>query len=225
MDYIIVPTSKCLYQEWQLKLLKWSADKVKQKGKIIFLVSHDHNHFSELPNFNFPGVEIIDLPDWAKEWEVKNKEWWGGIPNKYESLKWITENKNFNPEDRILFLDPDMIFMESIDLYPKHNEVIGQNWNKFQPLEEYPSDATKSIMYPFAINFYTLKQIVKDYKEYCIDIRNKTKRWESEMWGLHYSLEKNNIKVNTIEDLGRCTLWNSDNSLNTSKILHFPNKI
>ena len=225
MDYIIVPTSKCLYQEWQLKLLKWSADKVKQKGKIIFLVSHDHNHFSELPNFNFPGVEIIDLPDWAKEWEVKNKEWWGGIPNKYESLKWITENKNFNPEDRILFLDPDMIFMESIDLYPKHNEVIGQNWNKFHPLEEYPSDATKSIMYPFAINFYTLKQIVKDYKEYCIDIRNKTKRWESEMWGLHYSLEKNNIKVNTIEDLGRCTLWNSDNSLNTSKILHFPNKI
>ena len=51
MDYIIVSTSKCLYQKWQLQLLKWSADKVKQKGKIIFLSSFDHNH----------NKEIIDL--------------------------------------------------------------------------------------------------------------------------------------------------------------------
>ena len=225
MDYIIVPTSKCLYQKWQLKLLQWSTNKVKQKGKLIFLVSHDHNHFSETLSFDYPNAEVIDLPDWAKEWEVKNGEWWGGIPNKYESVKWLVENKQFNPSDRLLFLDPDMIFTEPVDLYPKTNEVIGQKWNDFHPLVEYPSNSIDSIMYPFAITFYTLKKIVKDYKEYCIDIRNKTNRWESEMWGLHYALEKNNIKINHIEDLGRCTIWNEDNSLNTSKLYHFPNKI
>ena len=225
MDYIIVPTSKCLYQKWQLKLLQWSANKVKQKGKLIFLVSHDYNHFSETLSFNYPNAEVIDLPDWAKEWEVKKGEWWGGIPNKYESVKWLVENKQFNPSDRLLFLDPDMIFTEPVDLYPKNNEVIGQKWKNFSPLTEYPSNSIDSIMYPFAITFYTLKKIVKDYKEYCIDIRTKTNRWESEMWGLHYALEKNNIKINPIEDLGRCTIWNEDNSLITSKLYHFPNKI
>lgn len=225
MDYIIVPTSKCLYQEWQLRLLKWSAEKVKQKGKIIFLVSHDQNHSSENPKFNFPGVEIIELPDWAKEWELKNNDWWGGIPNKYESVKWLTENKPFNPNDRLLFIDPDMIFTKSVDLYPKHNEVIGQEWGDFHAIENYPSNLDTSIMYPFSINFYTLKKIVKDYKEYCVSIRKNTNRWESEMWGLHYSLEKNNIKFTSLKDLGRCTVWNQDNSVNTSKIIHFPNKV
>lgn len=225
MDYIIVPTSKCLYQEWQLRLLKWSADKVNQKGKFIFLVSHDHNHFSESPKFNFPGVEIIDLPDWAKEWDVKNQDWWGGIPNKYESINWLCQNKKFNNQDKLLFLDPDMIFTSPVILFPKNNEVIGQEWNKFEPLKEYPSGSIKSIMYPFAINFYTLKKIAKDYKQYCIDIRKATKRWESEMWGLHYALEKNNIKINPIEDLGRCVAWNNNDSLNKSNIIHFPSAI
>ncbi len=225
MDYIIVSTSKCLYQEWQLKLLKWSADKVKQKGKIIFLTSFDHNHFPEKVNFNFPGVEVIELPDWAREWEIKDGNWWGGIPNKYESIKWLTENKKFNPNDRLLFLDPDMLFTTPLDLYPKHNEVIGQKWEMFSPLKDFPSKMTESIMYPFAITFLTLKNIIKDYKSLCISIRNKTQMWEAEMWGLHYALEYNNIKFNIKPNLGRCSIWNENNSNIKSDLIHYPNII
>ena len=226
MDYIIVPTSKCLYQEWQLRLLQWSASKVKQKGKIIFLISQDYNHQTEVTNFDFPGVETLFLPDWAKEWELtNNNDWWGGIPNKYESIKWLTQNKQFNNSDRILFLDPDMIFTEAIDLYPQHDEVIGQKWEGFTPLPEFPSSLNTSIMYPFAVTFYTLKKIVDSYRQFCIDIRKRTGRWESEMWGLSHAFESHSIKFTPLSDLGRCTLWNFDDSKNKSKLIHFPNPI
>ena len=158
MDYIIVSTSKCLSQEWQLRLLKWSVDKTKQKGKVIFLTSQDYNYVSESPKFIFPNVEVIHLPDWAKEWELKNNNWWGSIPNKYQSAKWLVENKQFNPEDRLLFIDSNMIFTTPIDLYPKFNEVIGQKWEQFQPVEGFSSHLNESITYPFAINFLTLQK-------------------------------------------------------------------
>jgi hypothetical protein len=228
MDYIIISTSKCLYQEWQLRLLKWSADKVKQKGKIIFLSSFDHNHHPENVKFDFPNVEVIELPDWAKEWEIKDGKWWGGIPNKYESINWLCKHKKFKPSDRLLFLDPDMVFLEPIDLYPNHNEIIGQRWINFTALDkntETIQEDEYGIMYPFAITFYTLKKIIKDYKQICIDIRKKTNLWEAEMWGLHYALEKNNIKFILDDNLGRCTVWNENNSKTLSKILHYPNVI
>ena len=116
MEYIIVSTSKCKYQEWQIKVLFWSIQKTNQQGKLILLLSDDVNHEGEVVDFNFDSsIEIYELPDWAKEWELKEGDWWGGIPNKYESIKWLTENRKFKPNDRLLFLDPDMIFLEPID--------------------------------------------------------------------------------------------------------------
>ena len=41
MDYIVVSTSKCDYQAWQLKLLYWSIKKSKQKGKLILDFNFD----------------------------------------------------------------------------------------------------------------------------------------------------------------------------------------
>ena len=225
MEYIVISSSKCDYQKWQLELLAWSAKKVKQTGKIIVLLSHDHNHQSENTLIEIPDVEIITLPDWAKEWEVENDDWWGGIPNKYEAVKWLTQNKKLNPSDRLLFLDPDMIFTKPVDIQPGIDEVVGQKWQGFDPLPEYPSSYNDSIMYPFVVRFSTLCKIADSYKEYCTEIRKKTARWEAEMWGLHYAFESNRIKITPVEDLGRCTLWNGNRTDNTSDIIHFPNPI
>ena len=219
MDYIVVSTSKCEYQEWQIRALYWSLKKVNQKGRLILLLSEDKNHSKEQTNFYLDSsVEVFELPDWAKEWELKEGDWWGGIPNKYESIKWLTENRNFEPDDRLLFLDPDMIFLESVDLYPDDNQIIGQLWPQAY-------DDKKGFMYPFAIKFKTLTTIVDDYKSECIRFRKETDNWISEMWGLVSAAEKHNIEVVYEENLGRCTLWNEDNSKKLASIIHYPNPI
>jgi len=219
MEYIVVSTSKCKYQEWQIRLLHWSLKKTNQEGKLILLLSDDINHAGENTDFNFDSsIEIHELPDWAKEWEVKEGEWWGGIPNKYEAIKWLTVNRDFKPDDRLLFLDPDMVFLESVQLYPKDNQIIAQEW-----VGAYPD--RKAFMYPFALKFSTLKTFIDTYKEKCIEYRRETKEWISEMYGLDDAASIHNIDIVYREDLGRCTLWNKDSSSNLSTILHFPNAI
>ena len=76
MDYIIVSTSKCKYQEWQIRVLAWSLKKVNQKGKLILLLSEDNAHSKEQTYFQFNNnIEIYNLPDWAHEWEKENNDW------------------------------------------------------------------------------------------------------------------------------------------------------
>ena len=41
MNYIVVSSSRCDYQAWQLKLLYWSHKKVNQQGKLVILLSGD----------------------------------------------------------------------------------------------------------------------------------------------------------------------------------------
>ena len=222
MEYIIVSTSKCKYQEWQIRALFWSIQKTNQQGKLILLLSDDINHQGEVVDFNFDSsIEIHELPDWAKEWEINEGEWWGGIPNKYEAIKWLTENREFNPEDRLLFLDPDMIFLEPINLYPGNNEIIAQEWIGAYPA--YPD--RKAFMYPFALKAKTLLTFIDTYKNKCIEYRRNTKEWISEMYGLDDAAAEHNINIKYIEDLGRCTAWNEDRSKNSASIIHYPNQI
>lgn len=192
---------------------------VNQKGKFILLLSEDIGHEGEETNFYFDSsIEIHELKDWAKEWELKEEDWWGGIPNKYESIKWLTENRKFNPDDRLLFLDPDMLFLELVDLYPKDREIIAQEW-----MNAYPDK--KAFMYPFALKYKTLEIFIDTYKELCISYRKDTKQWIAEMYGLDDAASKHNISVKYLENLGRCTLWNNDNSKNSASIIHYPNAI
>lgn len=227
IDYIVVSTSRCNYQKWQLELLNWSRKKVSQQGKLIILLSDDVNHHNEetIIEFDDSDVIVFNLPDYAKEWEIENDDWWGGIPNKYESIKWFAENGKLNDSDTLLFLDPDMIFTEQINISPGEDEVIGQKWIDYSSWLSEEYDTTETIMYPFAIKFETLKKIVDDYKNECIKFRKETNQWISEMHGLDYCLKKNNIKITTLENLGRCTVWNPSGSDIISKIIHFPNKI
>ena len=222
---IIVSSSKCKYQEWQLRLLDWSIRKVRQKARLIILLSEDHAHKHEDAKFDFGSdVEVIELPDWAQRWQEEHDDWWGGIPNKYESFNWLAQYYPFNDSDILLFLDPDMIFIDRINLLPKTNQIIGQRWMRYQPLKGWPQKAD-AFMYPFALEFSTLKRIKDDFKEYCFRIRKEIGKWESDMWALDYAADNNGVDVEYVNRLGVCTPWPENDALPPSPIIHFPNII
>jgi hypothetical protein len=138
-----VSSSVCEYQAWQLKLLYWSMKKSKQKGKLVILLSEDKGHQGENPDFTFPkDVTIIRLPDWAHEWQVIHDDWWGGIPNKYKAVEWLVSNNYFKDEDKLLFLDPDMVFINPIDTDIQDNQVIGQKFIHFTHLTDCSRNVT-----------------------------------------------------------------------------------
>ena len=225
MDYIIVSTSKCEYQAWQLRLLNWSRKKVGQKGKLLLLVSADEAHQEESPNFDFgPDVEVVMLPDWAGEWKKTHNDWWGGIPNKYESFNWIATEYPFKDDDVLLFLDPDMVFIEAIEYQPKENQIIAQRWKGYQSLPGWESYEI-GFMYPFVLRFSTLKTIRKDFKTLCPKVRSEFNKWESDMWGLDYAAKFNNVAIEYIENLGNCTVWLGNGDETLSSIIHYPNII
>ena len=237
MNYIIVPTSNSDYQSWQCRLLNWSRKKVKQKGKLIFLRCEDEMGVNKTPDiYNDPDVEVIDLPNYALEWEYNEEQslrgqpyWWGAIPNKYLSIKWLCDNYPLKDDDTLLFLDPDMIFLEPIDMVPMENEIIAQRFIHYHPLENwkaFPEDISgRGIMYPFIIRADSLKLIINDYISASEEIKRETKKWESEMWGLDFAVKKNILNIRYEEDLGRCTAWHSLGEKGLPKIIHFPNEI
>lgn len=202
--------------------------KSKQKGKLVILLSEDKGHQGENPDFTFPeDVTIIRLPDWADEWKSTNDDWWGGIPNKYKSVEWLCDNNYFKNNDKLLFLDPDMAFINPIDYNLEDNQVIGQKFIHFTHLSDWKRyDNDEGIMYPFALKFSTLKKISKDYTNFCEQIRRQTGRWEAEMFGLDYAFKENNIDIKLIEDWGTCTDWNKNNDRDIiGNLIHYPNEL
>lgn len=240
MKYIIVPTSNSDYQSWQCRLLNWSRKKVKQEGKLIFLRCADEMGVGrKLDVYNDKDVEVIDLPDYALEWEHSEESalrgqthWWGAIPNKYKSIEWLCKNYPLQDDDSLLFLDPDMIFVEPIDYTVAENEFITQRFIDYRPLQNWTVSVEDKpqygVMYPFVVRADTLKIIINDYISASEQIRRETKRWEAEMWGLDYAVKKNNVIIRYDDTLGRCTTWQTrrdqDKSI-ISKIIHYPNKI
>ncbi len=231
MDYIVVGTSRCEYQAWQIKLLQWSLKKVNQKGKLVVLLSGDYGHRNENPDFSFLSDAIlIDQPDYAHQWQTANDDWWGGIPNKYKSVEWLCENNFFQDNDKLLFLDPDMVFIKPVDFDLEDNHIVGQEFIHFVPLKEWEDreqdiQNPKGIMYPFALKFSTLKKFYKKYTEYCEQLRRKEGKWEAEMWGLDYAIKDSDIKVDLVQDIGTCTAWSEFNRDIIGNIIHYPNII
>lgn len=227
IKYVVVPTSNIDYQAWQIKMLNWSRRKVNQKGKLILLNSEDIEG-RPFENYEELGNDIIHhiLPNWAQKWRDENDgDNWGGIPNKYNAIKWMTENMSLNDDDVLLFMDPDMIFTEPVSVKLEVNQIIGTEWMYYGGLSGWDS-YDKGFMYPFIIHFSTLKKIVDKYVEYCIRIRKETNQWVSEMWALDYAAKHSDIDIVYDSSLAHCTAWWDNEPKNiVPKIIHFPNEI
>ena len=227
IDYIVVSSSKCNYQKWQLELMEWSMKKISQPGKLVVLLSEDKEHENEDVQLNLSDdVDIVNLPDWAEDWG-KSKSW-GGIPNKYESINWICDKNYFKDSDVLLFLDPDMIFVDKVvDMIPNENQIIAQRWVDYPGDDNFYKERgsgnykySEGVMFPFIIRFDDLKSISKDYKKFTIDYRIDSGKWESEMVGFD-SAAKKYLEIEFVDDLGRCVTWDKVGSKNISNLIHY----
>jgi hypothetical protein len=219
VDYIVVNISKSLYQAFQVMLMDFSIKKVNQKGKLVVIVSDEMN----APSINLPSDAIImEFPDWSFDWkEEKNDRYF--VSNRHKSLEILCNNNYFNDSDNLLFVDPDMIFINPISFIPSNNQVIGQSFtNGFHHLKGWEHyTVEKTIRYPFLTKFSTLKTIIKEYNQFSNQIRIETDKWEADMWGLSYALSHHKINITSIDDLGTCNDWNDRGRKTLGNIIHY----
>ena len=228
MKYIVVSTSHCNYQDWQIKLLYWSLKRVRQEGKLVILLSDDNGHQGQYLDYDWEDVITITQPDYAQEYQTANDDWWGGIPNKYKSIEWLVDNNYFNDEDTLLFVDPDMVFIKPIDINCGINEFKAQKWIDYNGCDYFNTqgqDYGNGIMYPFITSFSVLKTITPNYVNYCQKLRKETGHWISEMWALDQAVKEKDIELNLIKELGTCLAWNTTEPNYYGDILHYPNAV
>ena len=199
MDYVILSTSNSDYQSWQCRLLEYSFKKVNQSGKLIRLCSYNtHNSDREFDTSDIS--EIIKLPDYRTRWkEFTNdldKDY--GIANKTESLKyWLLNYPELKDTDNVLLIDPDMVFVKSINLTTTPGTIIAQRWvddgaADGRPFKQYASHikdrviSSSVFMYPYIATVGDLKKIVNRYVDLTYQMRldNYPHLWESEMYAL-----------------------------------------
>ena len=246
MDYVILSTSNSDYQSWQCRLLEYSFKKVNQSGKLIRLCSYNtHNSDREFDTSDIS--EIIKLPDYRTRWkEFTNdldKDY--GIANKTESLKyWLLNYPELKDTDNVLLIDPDMVFVKSINLTTTPGTIIAQRWvddgaADGRPFKQYASHikdrviSSSVFMYPYIATVGDLKKIVNRYVDLTYQMRldNYPHLWESEMYALIISSLEQGLTIKSMDNLGFCVSWNYKEQfkdkefIDSISIFHFPSDV
>ena len=125
--YTIYSTTNSDYQDWQCELLEYTFNKVGNTSKLIKLCSDDENkplkkslysNIIKLPLYLEPNNnDINDIND--------NHD----VYNKIYSLKDWNENYKYKTkEGSILLLEPDMIFIQDVNIHTIVGTIKGQHW-------------------------------------------------------------------------------------------------
>jgi len=246
IDYVVYSTSNSDYQSWQCKLLEYTFKQVNQQGKLIRLCSYNtHCPDREFDTSNI--AEIIKLPDYRTRWKNFSKELDQdyGIANKTESLKyWLLNYPGLKDTDNVLLIDPDMVFVKSIQLTTTPGTIIAQRWvddavEKGKPFEKYANHikdrltSSSVFMYPYIITVGDLKKIINRYINLTYQMRldNYPHLWESEMYSLIISSLEQGFIINSLDNLGFCLSWNykeqfkNKEFIDSISIFHFPGDI
>ena len=195
------------YQNWQGDLLDFSIKHSKQKGIIIRLLSIDPNYPNYPISLSKHGYTLV-LPDMSKIGKYTY------LPiNKPLSYDKLLKKFNFRNTDKLLFLDPDMIFRRAF-IPPKifNNTVYGQKWNGYSEFflkksTIYNNSIHKPLMYPFLCNAKTLKKFNPYYIEHTIKGYLKSQEWMTEMSALVVALDIINANIIVNEYFGMCNDW------------------
>lgn len=224
-DYVVYSTSNTHYQRWQCELLEYSFASAKQPGKLICLCSEGEN--GDLPMRTSNISEVVALPSYMKN--EQTGDFWG-IANKMMSLKtWIADE---TIDGSILFLDPDMLFISPIDLNVEEGQIIGQRWvgpgvadsplfGDYCRLNRENIVTQTAFMYPYIMHASDVRKTIDRYLELAYEIREKEKKWESDMFALIIIAAEYGLDVQTRDDLGVCNTWEELNQ-QPSNIVHFP---
>lgn len=222
--YIIYSISNSPYQVWQADLLDYSFLKVKQPGTLIRLCSED----AKYPNREIPiskaGITLT-TPNYSKI--TPDLDW--PIMNKVGSLSYIFNKKYFRDEDTLIFLDPDMIFLKPWDPEVQRGTAYGQKWKGYgikycqntsiQP-ELCPDSEDECLMYPFAIKAGDMQLMIEDIEYFATQGYMKHNDWMADMSAFVIAMVNNNIKTETIENIGLCSNWDNCND-EDAPIMHY----
>jgi len=219
INHVFYSTSNNDYQNWQRDLLEYSFIKVNQPGKLWCCVSK--NEYNVIPHTKHIPLIEIECPDYMNFFD-SNKKY--GIANKFCSIKlWLDTNPEL--EGAVLFLDPDMIFINKIDEEVKEGTIVGQlcldkgieshtNFIKYTPPECKHMLLPENIfMFPFCIN-------IKDMRKIMDLIYINESSCEADMFGLVIAALKSNLKI-IGKNLGCCNTWKPHNQTSFNMV-HYP---
>ncbi len=217
-NYVLYSTSNTHYQSWQCDLLEFSYVMTGQSGKLICLCSEGEN--GNLPPRASRVAEVVALPSYMKN--DKTGDFWG-IANKVCSLKaWIEDG---SLEGSVMFVDPDMIFLDKIDLSVSEGTVIGQRWPEpvvanYEIFDKYCRTNRDRItlesifMYPYIMHTTDIRRTIERYVELSYEIRSKENKWESDMYALIIVAAEYGLQIKTKDSLGVCSHWPEYNHSN-----------
>ena len=229
ISYALYSTSNSEYQSWQCELLDATFRWVGQPGRLVRLCSEDPAQPTRLFDSS-ETAEVLCLPSWAEN-EATGDFW--PIANKPASMKlWLESDSCARDADVILFLDPDMVFLEPVELDVSPGEVVGQRWvderieTHFR-WERYGAHVKQRItrdsivMYPFCATVGDMRCIVDRFIEISQVIRDGSPDcWEADMYGLVIAMLEAGLDVRTRDDLGVCNNWAGHRD-RLPKIIHY----
>jgi len=227
--FVIYSAGNSGYQEWQSDLLDFSFNESKQPGTLVRIVSDDNNQ-RKIIKTKF-GKTLI-TPDYSK---ISNDKVWP-VMNKPGSMKFFmdslsTEFKERNKNSTLLFLDPDMIFINQWDPRDKFKsgQVYGQKWkgygNKYcVETSIYPENCPVSdnnvIMFPFAIKLGDFDSISDDIANFAKNGYLKKNQWMADMSAFVTAIERKGLENIPIDNLGLCNNWDNNNDPD-APIMHY----
>jgi hypothetical protein len=245
--HTIYSMSNSPYQDWQADLLDWSFVRSGQPGSLIRLCSAD-SHFPERPHSRSTVGETLLTPNYAQfDWPYcrfwrfnipifpfrRKIEW--PVMNKPGALKYLFENRVFDDEDTLIFLDPDMVFAKPWIPRLDRGNVCGQKWfgytrsyceqSSIHP-EFCPETQDECIMYPYAIRAGDLKGVLTDIEHFSREGYKKATRdnvggsWMSDMPAFQTAMTKHGLVMQPHENVGLCNNWENNDDPD-APILHY----
>jgi len=228
--YTVYSTSNSNYQAWQTELLDATFERVGQPGRLIRLCSVDSQHWSR-PFQTEARSEVVRMPCWMVD-ERTGDRW--GIANKPASMRrWLQRSEDLRDDDVVLFLDPDMVFVDRVELDVTPGTVVGQRWVDHGIADhaywrEFGADVLDRIrpesivMYPFAATAGDMRRIVGRFLSLSHHIRNTHRDcWAADMWALVIAMLEGGLEIRTQDHLGVCNNW-LDQRDEVPKIIHYP---
>lgn len=223
------------YMNWQIELSYRSWLDVNQSGDFINILAdekYDKYTFEEsnqIKTFRHPSKRII------------NKDLYPPY-NKPFGLKYFLDNIESYPERKIIWIDPDCLFVNNFNEEVSRKENFGQDidymrleLNSFSVRckEYYKSKIRKKrnieefyqpIGIPIIIKESDFRKIVDRWIELVLILRTNQdnnplfRNWVAEMWALNFSLAEYEIKFNTY-DIVSHPPWNCKNP--NYKLIHY----
>ncbi len=228
----VYSTSNSPYQAWQSELLDASFARVGQPGRLVRLCSDDEDPSRPFDDSRF--AEVVRFPSFMRN--PRTDDFWG-IANKINTMPlWLASDRSLAEDDVVLFLDPDMVFVERIDLVPDPGMVIGQRWidpsvERHPHFERYGEAvagrlrADTLIMYPFCARAGDMRRVAPRFRDLAQTIRDENPEcWEADMYALVIALLEGGLRLVAEEALGVCNNWKTHRE-RVPPIIHYPARV